>query len=124
MKNRDACRPLSLAVATFLAAVPVAAQVPVTQTVVVTAAATPIELGSVTRSLRVITREEIAQLPVHSVADVLRVVRALEIHATTGTRPSELRAAHAFRSARHAARIHFLDPPREELEQRLASRTG
>ena len=58
-----------------------------------------------------------------AVADVLRVVRALEIHATTGTRPSELRAAHAFRAARHAARIHFLDPPREELEQRLASRT-
>ena len=56
-------------------------------------------------------------------ANPRRVVRALEIHATTGTRPSELRAAHAFRAARHAARIHFLDPPREELEQRLASRT-
>jgi tRNA dimethylallyltransferase len=56
-------------------------------------------------------------------ADVLRVVRALEIHATTGTPPSELRAAHAFRAARYPARIHFLDPPREELEQRLASRT-
>jgi tRNA dimethylallyltransferase len=58
-----------------------------------------------------------------AVADVLRVVRALEIHATTGTPPSELRAAHAFRAARYPARIHFLDPPREELEQRLASRT-
>jgi tRNA dimethylallyltransferase len=56
-------------------------------------------------------------------ADVVRVMRALEIHATTGTRPSELRAAHAFGAARHPARIHFLDPPREELEQRLAART-
>jgi tRNA dimethylallyltransferase len=61
-----------------------------------------------------------ARLPV---ADLLRVVRALEIHATTGTPPSELRAAHAFRAARYPARIHFLDPPREELEQRLESRT-
>jgi tRNA dimethylallyltransferase len=58
-----------------------------------------------------------------AVADVLRVVRALEIHATTGMPPSQLRAAHAFRAARYPARIHFLDPPREELEQRLASRT-
>ena len=58
-----------------------------------------------------------------AVADVLRVIRALEIHATTGRPPSELRAAHAFRAARYPARIHFLDPPREELEQRLASRT-
>src|SRR5262249_36028375 len=58
-----------------------------------------------------------------AVADVLRVVRALEIHATTGATPSELRAAHAFRAARYPARIHFLDPPREELEQRLESRT-
>src|SRR5574338_267210 len=49
-----------------------------------------------------------------AVADVVRVVRALEIHATTGTPPSELRAAHAFRPARYPSRIHFLDPPREE----------
>ncbi len=56
-------------------------------------------------------------------ADVVRVVRALEIHATTGTPPSELRAAHAFGAARYPAHIHFLDPPGEELEQRLAART-
>jgi len=49
--------------------------------------------------------------------------RALEIHATTGTAPSKLRAAHAFRPARYPARIHFLDPPREELERRIAART-
>ena len=61
-----------------------------------------------------------ARLPL---ADVLRVVRALEIHTTTGAPPSQLHAAHAFRAARYPARIHFLDPPREELEQRIASRT-
>lgn len=61
-----------------------------------------------------------ARLPV---ADTLRVVRALEIHATTGTPPSQLRAAHAFAPARYAARLFFLDPPREELEARIAART-
>jgi tRNA dimethylallyltransferase len=55
--------------------------------------------------------------------DVLRVVRALEIHATTGSRPSALRAAHAFEPARYAARIHFLDPDREALDARITART-
>ncbi len=58
-----------------------------------------------------------------AVADVLRVVRALEIHATTGTAPSQLRAAHAFGPARYPARIHFLDPGPEALEARIAERT-
>jgi tRNA dimethylallyltransferase len=55
--------------------------------------------------------------------DVLRVVRALEIHATTGIPPSTLRAAHAFEPARYPARIHFLDPGREVLDARIAGRT-
>src|SRR5678815_1168502 len=42
-----------------------------------------------------------------AVADVVRVVRALEVHATTGVRPSELRAAHAFRAARYLSLIHI-----------------
>src|SRR5262249_16533299 len=58
-----------------------------------------------------------------AVGDVLRVIRALEIHATTGTLPSRLRAAHRFAPARYPARIWFLDPPREELERRLRQRT-
>ncbi|HUM13082.1 MAG TPA: tRNA (adenosine(37)-N6)-dimethylallyltransferase MiaA [Myxococcaceae bacterium] len=58
-----------------------------------------------------------------AVADVLRVVRALEIHATTGALPSKLRAAHGFEPARHPARIFFLEPPREDLEARIAERT-
>src|SRR5688572_15282312 len=51
------------------------------QTVVVTAAAVPVELGSVTRTLSIITREEIAELPVHSVADVLRLVASVDVRA-------------------------------------------
>ena len=58
-----------------------------------------------------------------AVADVVRVVRALEIHATTGVPPSRLRAAHGFEPARYPAGIWFLDPGREELEQRIAART-
>jgi len=56
-------------------------------------------------------------------ADVLRVVRALEIHATTGSPPSRLRAAHGFQQARYPARLFFLDPGREDLEARIAERT-
>ena len=46
-----------------------------------TAAATPVELGSVTRTVRVITREEIAHLPVHTVADVLRLTGSVDVRA-------------------------------------------
>lgn len=58
-----------------------------------------------------------------AVADVLRVVRALEIHATTGAPPSQLRAAHAFGPARYPAHLYFLDPAKEALEARIAGRT-
>jgi tRNA dimethylallyltransferase len=58
-----------------------------------------------------------------AVGDVLRVIRALEIHATTGALPSRLRAQHRFAPARYPAQIWFLDPPREELERRLRERT-
>ena len=51
------------------------------QTVVVTAATSPVELGSATRTLTVVTREQIAALPVHSVADVLRMVSAVDVRA-------------------------------------------
>jgi outer membrane cobalamin receptor len=51
------------------------------QTVVVTAAARPVELGSVTRTMTVITREQIALLPVESVADVLRLASSIDVRA-------------------------------------------
>ena len=59
----------------------VAAQGPFRQDVVVTAAATPVELGSVTRTLTVITREQIDRLPVHSIADVLRLTGSVDVRA-------------------------------------------
>ena len=46
-----------------------------------TAAAVPVEMGSVTRTLTVMTREEIARLPVHSIADVLRLVSSVDVRA-------------------------------------------
>ncbi len=49
------------------------------QTVVVTGAARPVELGSVTRAMTVITREQIARLPVQSVADVLRLASSVDV---------------------------------------------
>lgn len=57
------------------------AQGPFRQDVVVTAAATPVELGSVTRTLTVITRDQIARLPVHSIADVLRLAASVDVRA-------------------------------------------
>jgi iron complex outermembrane receptor protein len=58
-----------------------AAQAPFRQDVVVTAAATPVELSTITRTLTVITREEITRLPVHSIADVLRLTSSVDVRA-------------------------------------------
>ena len=58
-----------------------AAQDAYRQTVVVTAAATPVELGGVSRSVIVVTREQIAALPVASIADVLRLASAVDVRA-------------------------------------------
>jgi iron complex outermembrane receptor protein len=49
------------------------------QTVVVTGAARPVELGSVTRVMTVITRDQIERLPVQSVADVLRLASSVDV---------------------------------------------
>ena len=62
-------------------AAPASAQDIFRQTVVVTAAATPVELGSVTRTLTVITRDQIAALPASSVADVLRLASSVDVRA-------------------------------------------
>jgi iron complex outermembrane receptor protein len=60
-------------------ALPALAQDGFRQTVVVTAAARPVELGSVARVMTIITREQIARLPVHSVADVLRLASSIDV---------------------------------------------
>jgi len=51
------------------------------QTVVVTAAATPVSLESVTRTVTIITRDQIASLPVYSIADVLRLTASVDVRA-------------------------------------------
>jgi outer membrane cobalamin receptor len=81
--------PLCLAAATFLTPAVSRAQGTFRQDVVVTAAASPVELGRVTRTLTVITREQIAELPAHSVADVLRLVASVDVRAR-GDRGSQV----------------------------------
>lgn len=72
---------VSTAVLLALAAGPAAAQGPFRQDVVVTAAATPVDLGTITRALTIITRDQIARLPVHSIADVLRLTGLVDVRA-------------------------------------------
>jgi outer membrane cobalamin receptor len=72
---------LFVVAATFTAPKAAAAQGPYRQDVVVTAAATPVELGTVTRAVTVITRDQIARLPVSSVADVLRLTGSVDVRA-------------------------------------------
>ena len=82
MRPLVSCRLLAVTALIVLAgAAPGTAQDPYRQTVVVTAAATPLDLASTARAITVISREEIAGLPVTSVADVLRLVAAVDVRA-------------------------------------------
>jgi outer membrane cobalamin receptor len=65
----------------LLMAAPAAGQEAYRQAVVVTAAATPVELGTVSRSVVVITREQIAALPAASVADLLRLASSIDVRS-------------------------------------------
>jgi outer membrane cobalamin receptor len=69
------------AVAVLGAATFAAAQDSFRQTVVVTASARPVELATVTRTMTVITREQIARLPVDSIADALRLAASVDVRA-------------------------------------------
>ena len=69
------------AVVLLLAAVSARAQNSYRQTVVVTAATAPVELGSITRTMTIITRDQIDALPAHSIADVLRLVPSVDVRA-------------------------------------------
>jgi outer membrane cobalamin receptor len=51
------------------------------QTVVVTAATAPVELGSITRTMTIITRDQIDALPAHTIADVLRLASSVDVRA-------------------------------------------
>jgi len=74
-------RSVRLCALSVLLAAPVAAQDTYRQTVVVTAATTPVELGSITRTMTIITREQIEALPAHTIADVLRLVPSVDVRA-------------------------------------------
>jgi outer membrane cobalamin receptor len=66
------------------AAGPVSAQEPpetFRESVVVTGAAGPVELATVTRTVTVITADELARLPVESVSDALRLLSSVDVRA-------------------------------------------
>jgi tRNA dimethylallyltransferase len=54
--------------------------------------------------------------------DPIRIIRALEIHALTGTSPSERRAQHAFAKDRYPYQLFVLNPPREALYAAIDAR--
>ncbi len=54
-------------------------------------------------------------------ADLVRLVRALEVHTLTGVPISEHHARHRA-EPRHPIEVMLLDPPRERLEARIAAR--
>ena len=55
--------------------------------------------------------------------DRVRIERALEVHALSGRRLSELQREHRFAQARYQALSIFLDPPRALLHERIGHRT-
>jgi tRNA dimethylallyltransferase len=55
--------------------------------------------------------------------DLVRIVRALEIHALTGTPASALRREHGFAQERYPYQMFVLDPPREALYAAIDART-
>lgn len=54
--------------------------------------------------------------------DAVRIVRALEVHRTTGRALSDLQEEHGFRTVRHRARQVALRHPRHEIEARIERR--
>ncbi|RKG86471.1 tRNA (adenosine(37)-N6)-dimethylallyltransferase MiaA [Corallococcus terminator] len=75
---------------------------------------------AVHRRLAEVDPETAAKLPPQ---DLVRVVRALEIHAQTGIPASEFRRAHAFAPDRYPFRLFVLNPPREALYAAINTRT-
>lgn len=55
--------------------------------------------------------------------DLVRIIRALEIHALTGEPASAHRARHAFQKDRYDAALFALHPPREALYAAINGRT-
>jgi tRNA dimethylallyltransferase len=75
---------------------------------------------AVHRRLAEVDPETAARLPVN---DLVRIIRALEIHARTGVTASEFRRAHAFAPDRYPFQLYVLEPPREALYRAINART-
>ncbi|MFY0576867.1 tRNA (adenosine(37)-N6)-dimethylallyltransferase MiaA [Cystobacter fuscus] len=72
------------------------------------------------RQLAEVDPETAAKLPPQ---DLVRVIRALEIHRQTGRPASEFRREHAFAPSRYPFRMYVLSPPREALYEAIDRRT-
>jgi tRNA dimethylallyltransferase len=59
-----------------------------------------------------------------SPTDLVRIIRALEIHQSTGIPASEYRGQHRFASERYPFALYVLAPPREELYRTIDQRAG
>lgn len=75
---------------------------------------------AVHRKLVEVDPETAARLPPN---DLVRIIRALEIHARTGVTASEFRRSHAFAPDRYPFRLYVLEPPREALYRNINART-
>jgi tRNA dimethylallyltransferase len=75
---------------------------------------------AVHRKLAEIDPETAAKLPTQ---DLVRVIRALEIHAQTGVPASQWRREHGFLPDRYPFRLFVLEPPREPLYRSINERT-
>lgn len=71
------------------------------------------------RELAVVDPAAAARIPP---ADLVRIIRALEVHRLTGRSISEHHAAHAGGAPRYRAVVFGVTPPRDELARRVSSR--
>ena len=79
-------------------------------------------LGAPALHARLATLDPLAAAQIHA-NDLVRIVRALEVHAQTGEQLGELRARHALGAPRYRALRLILDWPQEELNARIRART-
>ncbi len=76
---------------------------------------------AVHRKLAEVDPETAAKLPSQ---DLVRTIRALEIHKQTGKPASEFRREHSFTEDRYPFRMYVLSPPREVLYGTIDTRTA
>jgi outer membrane cobalamin receptor len=82
------------------------AQEPIVETVVVTATATPVRFSELSRSVLVITREQIERLPVHSIDELLSYLASVDVR-TRG--PNGVQADISIRGASFTQALVLVD---------------